>query len=82
MPFKFESLEVWDLAPDYVDTMYDLAASPPRDERSNLTDEERLRAGYHAPERLVAKLHAFRRRLVPTRPWGLEESAIHDSSGS
>jgi four helix bundle protein len=36
MPFKFEKLEVWRLALDYVDAAYELAAGLPRSEDYNL----------------------------------------------
>ena len=35
MPFKFEKLEVWQLALDYIDRIYDLADQLPRAEEYN-----------------------------------------------
>jgi four helix bundle protein len=36
MPFKFERLEVWKLALEYIDLTYDIAAHLPRSEEYNL----------------------------------------------
>lgn len=36
MPFKFEQLEVWDLALKYLDLIYDIAKGLPRSEEYNL----------------------------------------------
>jgi hypothetical protein len=36
MPFKFEELEVWQLALDYIDLIYEIASQPPRSEEYNL----------------------------------------------
>jgi hypothetical protein len=36
MPFKFEKLEVWLMALDYCDSMYELADKLPDKERFNL----------------------------------------------
>ena len=36
MPFKFEKLEVWRLALDYIDVIYELAALLPKSEEYNL----------------------------------------------
>ena len=44
MPFKFERLEVWQMALDYVDLMYELAAKLPDDERFNLKSQTRSAA--------------------------------------
>jgi four helix bundle protein len=39
MPFKFEKLEVWQLALDYIDLTYELAALLPRSEEYNLKSQ-------------------------------------------
>lgn len=39
MPFKFEQLEVWQLALDYVDLMYELAEKLPDSEKFNLRSQ-------------------------------------------
>ena len=39
MPFKFEQLEVWQLALDYVDLMYELAEKLPESEKFNLKSQ-------------------------------------------
>ena len=39
MPFKFEKLEVWQRAIDYVDLTYQIAAGLPRDEEYNLKSQ-------------------------------------------
>ena len=39
MPFKFEKLEVWKLALDYVDGVYELTEQLPNTERYNLTSQ-------------------------------------------
>jgi len=39
MPFKFEKLEVWQLALDYVDDVYAVAEQLPQGERYNLTSQ-------------------------------------------
>jgi four helix bundle protein len=39
MPFKFERLEVWQLALDYVDGVYELAEQLPPQERYNLRSQ-------------------------------------------
>lgn len=39
MPFKFEKLEVWQLALEYVDAVYGVAEQLPSDERYNLTSQ-------------------------------------------
>lgn len=39
MPFKFEKLEVWQLALDYVDDVYRIAEELPGSERYNLTSQ-------------------------------------------
>ncbi len=39
MPFKFERLDVWQMALDYDDLMYDLADKLPDDERFNLKSQ-------------------------------------------
>ncbi|WP_251965835.1 four helix bundle protein [Salinibacter ruber] len=44
MAFKFEKLEVWQRAVDYVDTAYDLAEQLPAQERYNLADQLRRAA--------------------------------------
>ena len=36
MPFKFEGLEVWQLALDYIDVIYEIASQLPRSEEYNL----------------------------------------------
>ena len=36
MPFKFEKLEVWQLALDYIDLVYEIAGELPRSEEYNL----------------------------------------------
>ncbi len=37
--FRFEELEIWKLAVDYADELYDLAEKFPKDERYNLLDQ-------------------------------------------
>ena len=37
MPFKFEKLEVWQLALDYIDLIYEIADKLPKSEAYNLT---------------------------------------------
>ena len=39
MPFKFEKLEAWQLALDYIDLMYEIAAQLPRNEEFNLKSQ-------------------------------------------
>jgi four helix bundle protein len=39
MPFKFEKLEVWQLALDYVDAVYEVSEQLPQQERYNLTSQ-------------------------------------------
>ena len=39
MPFKFEKLDVWQRALDYIDLIYDIAANLPRDEAYNLKSQ-------------------------------------------
>src|SRR5215213_7544387 len=39
MPFKFEKLEVWRLALDYIDLIYNLAEQLPRSEEYNLKSQ-------------------------------------------
>ena len=39
MPFKFERLEVWQLALEYVDLIYELAGQLPRSEDFNLNSQ-------------------------------------------
>lgn len=44
MAFKFEKLEIWGLALDYVDLVYDLSAKLPRSEEYNLKSQIRRAA--------------------------------------
>lgn len=44
MAFKFEKLDVWGLALDYVDLIYELSARLPRDEAYNLKSQIRRAA--------------------------------------
>ena len=44
MPFKFEKLEVWEEALDYVDAVYSVAARLPKQEEYNLKDQARRAA--------------------------------------
>ena len=39
MPFKFEKLEVWALALDYIDQIYEIANELPRSEAYNLRSQ-------------------------------------------
>jgi four helix bundle protein len=39
MPFKFEKLEVWQLALDYIDLIYEIAEQLPRSEEYNLKSQ-------------------------------------------
>lgn len=39
MPFKFEQLEVWQLALDYIDVIYELAEKLPESEKFNLKSQ-------------------------------------------
>ena len=39
MPFKFERLEVWQLALDYIDLVYEIANQLPRSEEYNLKSQ-------------------------------------------
>ena len=39
MPFKFEKLEVWQLALEYIDLIYDIAGQLPRSEEYNLKSQ-------------------------------------------
>ena len=39
MPFKFEKLEVWQLALEYVDLIYDIGGQLPRSEEYNLKSQ-------------------------------------------
>jgi len=39
MPFKFENLEVWQLALDYVDLIYELAGKLPKSENYNIKSQ-------------------------------------------
>ena len=44
MPYKFERLEVWQLALEYIDRMYDLADRLPSSEEYNLKSQLRRAA--------------------------------------
>ncbi|MBC7224385.1 MAG: four helix bundle protein, partial [Anaerolineae bacterium] len=44
MPYKFERLEVWDLALQYLDLMYAIAQKLPRQEEHNLAAQMRRAA--------------------------------------
>jgi len=44
MPFKFEKLDVWQLALEYIDLIYEIAAQLPRSEEFNLKSQI-VRAG-------------------------------------
>jgi len=44
MSFKFEKLEVWQMAMDYLDVVYEVAYLLPKDERFNLNDQMRRAA--------------------------------------
>ena len=44
MSFKFEKLEVWQRAMDYLDVVYEVAYLLPKDERFNLNDQLRRTA--------------------------------------
>jgi four helix bundle protein len=39
MPFKFEKLEVWQLALDHIDLIYEIAGQMPRSEEYNLKSQ-------------------------------------------
>jgi four helix bundle protein len=39
MPFKFEKLDVWQQSLNYIDTIYDIAAQLPADERFNMCSQ-------------------------------------------
>lgn len=39
MPYKFEQLDVWKLALDYIDLIYQLAEKLPRSEQYNLKSQ-------------------------------------------
>ena len=39
MPFKFEKLEVWQLALEYIDSIYEIASQLPRSEEYNLKSQ-------------------------------------------
>ena len=39
MPYRFERLEVWKLALDYIDQIYELSANLPRSEDYNLKSQ-------------------------------------------
>jgi four helix bundle protein len=39
MPFKFEKLEVWQLALEYIDTIYEIANQLPKSEEYNLKSQ-------------------------------------------
>jgi four helix bundle protein len=39
MPYKFEQLDVWTLALDYIDLVYKIAESLPRSEEYNLKSQ-------------------------------------------
>lgn len=39
MPFKFEKLEVWQLALDYIDLIYQIANQLPKSEEYNLKSQ-------------------------------------------
>jgi four helix bundle protein len=43
MPFKFEKLEVWQLALDYIDLVYQITEDLPRSEEYNLKSQMRWR---------------------------------------
>ncbi len=47
MPFKFEQLEVWQLALDYVDLTYELAEKLPDSEKFNLKSQIIRRESSH-----------------------------------
>lgn len=44
MSFKFEQLEIWQLALDYIDLIYQIAEALPRDEEFNLKSQIRRAA--------------------------------------
>jgi four helix bundle protein len=44
MSFKFENLEIWQLALDYIDLIYDIADALPREEEFNLKSQIRRAA--------------------------------------
>ena len=44
MAFKFEKLEIWQLAIDYVDLIYELTEKLPKDEKYNLKSQLRRAA--------------------------------------
>ena len=44
MSFKFEKLEIWQLALDYIDLIYEIAASLPHEEEFNLKSQIRRAA--------------------------------------
>lgn len=131
MAFKFEKLEVWQLALDYVDLAYDLTENLPKTEEYNLKtqfrraatsvalniaegsigqtnaeqarfigyairslvetvacqhiinrrnlieDKELLRQAYRNAEKLVAKLHTFRKTLDPEQRWLREQDETY-----
>jgi four helix bundle protein len=135
MPFKFEKLEVWQLAMEYVDLIYGLAEKLPRSEDYNLksqiiraatsvalniaegstgqTDAEQARflglairslletvacqhiicrrkliddavlltTAYTQAEKLVAKLHTFRKTISPEKQWVREVQAPYEAEG-
>ena len=39
MPFKFEKLEVWQLAIEYIDLIYEIAEQLPKNEEYNLRSQ-------------------------------------------
>ncbi len=81
MPFKFEKLQVWQLALDYVDLIAELANQLPRSEEYNLKsqmqDTTLLRRAYGEAETLAAKLHTMRKTILPEQTWLREEPAIY-----
>lgn len=131
MPFKFENLEVWQLSIEYVDLMYQLGDSLPRQEEYNLksqliraatsvslniaegstgqsdpeqarflslairslletvaclhlirrrnylSDASMLDVAYSKAEILAAKLHNFRKALVPEKYAIKDEEALY-----
>jgi four helix bundle protein len=45
MPFKFEKLEIWELAIDFADTVHNLSWVFPKEEMFSLTSQFKKRAG-------------------------------------
>ena len=79
MPFKFEQLEVWRLALEYIDLVdATVACQHIINRRKLISDKTTLRNAYGHAELLVAKLHTMRKTLIPEQTWLREQHAVYE----